>query len=554
MNSAEVELNEQQNKSHAAINALYQKYESDPYMISKITSYVCTQLPNIFENIKLNHYQRALRMEELTTEQDTFIQSFLTNNQYFYVSATDKYFFYDGIQYQIISEDDILHKVLSSISNGRNLMSWKQRTKISIMKRIRENSLINSIPESETIQFVIDALYPSIFASRNEAKYFLTIMGDNIRRKNTHLIHYLPQTSKNFIRELNAASQFVLGVSLGQTFKHKFHDHIYGVCRLVNINNVIKYDHSWSPIVNKYALDIICVACHYSTRYESSDNYLLNHSHDMELINYVLYLENKTPDDLVSQFIASYLDIHKSSLGVTNVNITDTNSIRGTQITWKNMQYLWKHYLDSCGLPSVMFLQTFKTLLTDKLMVYYNNDHDTFIGICSKHLPAIQTFLTFWDETIVADETETDFEIDEVITLFRKWCEVNNHSVTTLNDKQILDIVAYFFPAVEIERDKYLTGIRCSMWDKQLDIQTALESMKDLLRETQTNADRPLSPSITRNIAIYDAYIFYCKYYANTTEKSRLIVSKAYFEKYVFDNLMQYVIDDKFLSYDWYAV
>jgi len=274
----------------------------------------------------------------------------------------------------------------------------------------------------------------------------------------------------------------------------------------------------------------------------------------MELINYVLYLENKTPDDLVSQFIASYLDIHKSSLGVTNVNITDTNSIRGTQITWKNMQYLWKHYLDSCGLPSVMFLQTFKTLLTDKLMVYYNNDHDTFIGICSKHLPAIQTFLTFWDETIVADETETDFEIDEVITLFRKWCEVNNHSVTTLNDKQILDIVAYFFPAVEIERDKYLTGIRCSMWDKQLDIQTALESMKDLLRETHTNADRPLSPSITRNIAIYDAYIFYCKYYANTTEKSRLIVSKAYFEKYVFDNLMQYVIDDKFLSYDWYAV
>ena len=122
MNSAEEELTEHQNRSYAAINALYQKYETDPYMISKITSYVCTQLPNIFENIKLNHYQRALRMEELTTEQDTFIQSFLTNNQYFYVSATDKYFFYDGIQYQIISEDDILHKVLSTISNGRNLM------------------------------------------------------------------------------------------------------------------------------------------------------------------------------------------------------------------------------------------------------------------------------------------------------------------------------------------------------------------------------------------------------------------------------------------------
>jgi len=124
--SSQDELHENQNKSHLTINELYQKYESDPYMISKITSYICTQLPNICENIKLTHYQRALRMEELNTEQDAFIQSFLTNNQYFYASATDKYFFYDGIQYQIISEDDILHKVLSTISNGRNLMSWKQ--------------------------------------------------------------------------------------------------------------------------------------------------------------------------------------------------------------------------------------------------------------------------------------------------------------------------------------------------------------------------------------------------------------------------------------------
>jgi len=523
-------------------------------MISKITSYICTQLPNICENIKLTHYQRALRMEELNTEQDAFIQSFLTNNQYFYASATDKYFFYDGIQYQIISEDDILHKVLSTISNGRNLMSWKQRTKISIMKRIRENSLIQTIPESETIQTVLDALCPSIFATRNEAKYFLTIVGDNIRRKNTNLIHYIPQTAKNFLRELNSASQFVLGVSLFQTFKHKFHDHTYSECRLVNINDIVKQDNSWTNLISQHALDIICVACHYSSRYESSDDYLLKHSHDMELTMSVCYLKDKSQVDIVDRFITSYLDIHKNSVDVANVNIIDTQSIRGTQITWKNMQYLWKHYLDMCGLPSVMFLLTFKTILTDKLMMYYNKDHDTFIGICSKHLPAIQTFLSFWDEAIITDETETEFEIDEVVTLFRRWCELNHHNVTTLNDKQILDIIAYFFPAVDIERDKYLAGIRCSMWDKQLDIHIALDSMKGVLRETHTGTERSLSPSVNRNIAIYDAYIFYCKYYTNTSDTYHLIVSKAYFEKYIFDTQMQYVIDDKFLSCDWYLV
>ena len=552
--SSPEELQENQNKSHITINELYQKYESDPYMISKITSYICTQLPNICENIKLTHYQRALRMEELNTEQDAFIQSFLTNNQYFYASATDKYFFYDGIQYQIISEDDILHKVLSTISNGRNLMSWKQRTKINIMKRIRENSLIHTIPESETIQAVLDALCPSIFATRNEAKYFITILGDNIRRKNTNLIHYIPQTAKNFLRELNSASQFVLGVSLFQTFKHKFHEHTYSECRLVNINDIVKQDNSWTNLISLHALDIICVACHYSSRYESSDDYLLKHSHDMDLTMSVCYLKDKSQVDIVDRFITSYLDIHKNSVDVANVNVIDTQSIRGTQITWKNMQYLWKHYLDMCGLPSVMFLLTFKTILTDKLMMYYNKDHDTFIGICSKHLPAIQTFLSFWDETIIADETETEFEIDEVVTLFRRWCELNRQTVTTLNDKQILDIIAYFFPAVDIERDKYLAGIRCSMWDKQLDIHIALDSMKGVLRETHAVTERSLSPSVNRNIAIYDAYIFYCKYYTNTSDTYHLIVSKAYFEKYIFDTHMQYVIDDKFLSCDWYLV
>lgn len=548
------ELRENQNKSHATINELYQKYESDPSMISKITSYICMQLPNICENIKHTHYQRALRIEELNTEQDTFIQSFLTNNQYFYVSATDKYFYYDGIQYQTISEDDILHKVLSTISNGRNLMSWKQRTRISIMKRIRENCLIQTIPESDTIQCVLDSLCPSIFATRNEAKYFLTIVGDNLRRKHTNLIHYVPQLSKNFLRELNTASQFVMGVSLIHTFKHKFHDHTYSECRLVNINDIVKTDNSWTHIINHHSLDLICVACHYSSRYDSSDDYLLKYSHDTELTQTVFYLKDKMPTDIVAHFVTSYLDIHKGQADSANTTITDAQSIRGTQITWKNMQYLWKHYLDRCGLPSVMFLQTFKTLLTDKLMMYYNKDLDTFIGICSKYLPAIQTFLSFWEETVVIDETETDFEIDEVVTLFRRWCEIHGYNISNLNDKQILDIIAYFFPSVEIERDKYLIGIRCALWDKQLDIHIALDDMKRMLRDTHSHSERSSSPSVNRSIAIYDTYIFYCKYYTHTSDVQHLIVSKTYFEKFVFDTYGQYVLDDKFLSYEWYIL
>jgi hypothetical protein len=70
----------------------------------------------------------------------------------------------------------------------------------------------------------------------------------------------------------------------------------------------------------------------------------------------------------------------------------------------------------------------------------------------------------------------------------------------------------------------------------------------------QTHSDRVQSPSLRNNISIYDAYRFYCKYYSNLNSVNKLIVSKAYFEKYVFDNLSQYIVDSKFLSYEWYML
>ena len=37
------------------------------------------------------------------------------------------------------------------------------------------------------------------------------------------------------------------------------------------------------------------------------------------------------------------------------------------------------------------------------------------------------------------------------------------------------------------------------------------------------------------------------------TSQRRQIVSKAYFEKYIFDNYQEYIIDTKFISSDWYV-
>jgi len=521
-----MELSGKQN-AHKTIDDLYKFYETNEYMIGKINAYICKQLPSIFENMERLHIERVNRIQELSTEQDLFIQCFLNNNQYFYISATEQFFYYDGLHYQDFNEDDILHQVLTTITKDRNLMSWKQRTKINIMKRIKDNSLLTSIPESDTIQNVLDLLSPALFSSRVEAKYFLTILGDNILRKNTNLIHFINPKSKQFLLKFNNVCQIFLGVGLSHTFKHKYYEHTYADCRLVKINECVQIETIWNPIISHAALDIICVACHYSTRYQSSDNYLTEFSNEESLIKSVFYIKDMRPNDLVQLFINDYLD---------------KNQAAPTPITWKNMQYLWKQFLDSKNLPSVIFMQTLKGLMIEKLKDNYKEEADSFQGICSKFLPAIQKFLQFWSETMVEDDTEFDLEIEEIVILFRKWppslsLSTNNSggAVQTLTDKQIRDLISYYFPGVELDRDKYISRMRCILWDKQLDIQVALDNLKANLR----------SSSITTNYSIYDAYSFYCKQ-ANSQN-----VSKSYFEKYVIDNFSEYIVDSKFLSSEW---
>jgi hypothetical protein len=535
------------------IDLIYKKYENNEYMLSKTHNYICNLLPNILNNIEKTHIERVNRMEELSNEQDEFIQSFLSNNQYFYISTTEKFFCYDGLHYHLINEDDIIYSILSTITRDTHLMSWKQRTKINIMKRIRDNSLLKSIPESDTIQCVIDALCPTLFSTRAETKYFLTILGDNILRKHNQLIHFISAKSKHFLQELNTVFQMLVGYGFSHTFKHKYHEHEYADCRVLKINDCVKNESVWNPIVNQHALDIICVACHYSIRYSSADDFVYYSSNDDVLMNSVFYLKNTTPNELVKTFIREYLDINRNAELVNVLNI-EGPVYRSAQITWKNMQYLWKQYLDSKNLPTILFMLNLKGLLIENLGAYYKEDQDTFVGISSRFLPAIQKFLQFWGETMVVDETESDLEIEEVLVLFRRW----NDAPSTMNDKQIIDLIIHFFPNVEIERDKYISKLRCSLWDKSLDIQIALTHLKETIREKYTQNSNGRSstpqPNVNVNVSIYDAYLFYCKYYSNDEFPNKLKVSKSYFEKYVFENLEEYIVDSKFLSSAWYIV
>jgi hypothetical protein len=302
-------------------------------------------------------------------------------------------------------------------------------------------------------------------------------------------------------------------------------------CRLAKINDTVKIDNLWYPLINEYYLDIICVAVHYSTRFGSADNYLRTYSNDDSLIQYAFYLKDITPDQLIETFLSEYI---QKGCSILNMNSR-------VVVHWKNIQYLWKHFLESKSLPSVIFQQNLKQLLLQHLGENYDETTDTFVGIFSKYMPVIQKFLQFWDDTMIYDESEIELEIDEIIQLFKKWSressEIGGGNIPNITDTQVLDLITHFYPEVDIEGQKFVYKVRCQLWDKTTDIRFALESMREHVKTSKMN------------LSIYDAYEMYCK---EGRTMHKIIVSKYFFEKYIFEWLRDYLIDEKFIKMEWF--
>jgi len=518
-------------KYQEAVGALFEKYREDPYMISRVQHLITNQLPSMLDHISKTRDLRLQRTETLSNEQESFIDTFLNKHRYFYVSTTDRFFLYDGVHYIESKEDDILHHILTTITKDQSLMAWKQKTRATIMKHIRERSLLKNVPESATIQGILDLLYPLYFETKSEAKYFLAVLGDNIWRKPTGLVHFISTESKPFIHFLNSTCVAYLGYGLIGTIKHKYHEHDYDISRIVRINDNIRHENCWRSIIDRSIIDLLCVAAHYSTRYGSSDNYIRNSCNDPDIVDRVLFLKNHSGENIVALFIADYL---------AKLDDPDTHGgyITSTKISWKNMQYLWRHFLKRSNLPAIMFQPVLKQRLTEQLSPHYSPEEECFNGLTSQYLPAIQQFMQFWTENMVEDASEYDFEVEELASIFKDWC---NKPQLLLNESQILDILTYYYPGTIIENEKYIQGFKCILWNKRNDIMLAMRNYRETL-ETQ---------DLSRIVSFYDCYINYCKFYTSTGDsRLRNIVNKSYFEKYLGEYFAAFVVDGTAIQLD----
>lgn len=484
------------------ISHLFDKYKNEDYMLNKLNNYILIQLPKLMENYKISKDEKLNNKTKTENEKQLFQNKFLNNNLYFYISQTNIFIYYDGINYIIYNEDDICHKIFTLITLERKLMSYKEKTKNTIIKKIKSSSLFKTIPESKTIQNTINLFYPTLFNNKDKVKYFLTIIGDNFLKSQGNLVHLISNKAKKFLNEITHYSYLYTNLNPVNTFKFKYHDQDYNNIRLLDINLTVEESQNWH-FIKQNIFNIISVSCYYSNRFNNSDNFIENHC-DYTLSNYSFFLKNNDSKSIIKMFTSYYIETcpEQSDNKLENSNYN---------IPWKHMVYLWKLFLEEKKFPNIIFNNSLKILLSEKFT--YSEDNDCFLGITSKYLPKIAAFIDFWDNQMLISEEE-ELEISEINVLFKQWSNsvLNNKSVSNYsNDQEILNIIKFFFQEIEICDDKYIMNLSCKLWDKNNDITIFLINYKEN----------------------YDAYSLNEAYQLYVKSKPTFVSSKRYFtDKY----------------------
>lgn len=512
------------------INGLFLKYKDNEYMLHRLETHLLN-FPNMLDQENKKYDERVLRFNVLSLEQDNFHKVFLSKHQYYYMPYNNLYYEYDGKSYKIVKDDDIHHNLLSTITCEGKLIEWKHKTKLNIIKKIKERILLKSIPETYTIQNVLNILQ-TLFQSKAEAKYFLTIIGDCLLKKNTdNLLYFVSPNTKKLIGMIDSIGYITTGTSIVNNFISKYHDtHKLASYRLIKTNdnsNVLSYD-ILKDILNNIGIDLLCVASHYSEQYTNADNYLKIKT-DEQIKNYVLYFVQNPFDKIVDEFIGQCIEKASSE----------------STITWKNMHYIWKLYLTNANIPNMIYSTQLQTYLGNKLQSINDNGNFIFINVTSKYLPSVSSFLSFWDKHIIITDDDTSFddeyEIDELMTLYKN----SEQKLSQISDTNMIKMICHYFsPNVEIIDNKYITNIKCNLWSKQEDITEFLESYKFKLMNSEI-------PDLISFDELYNGYRSYFKAKGVINQQSLPIISKQFFEKFVINQLSLYIKFDKFVTSDW---
>ena len=495
-------------ESITTLKEIYIKYANSNLDL-KILEFIKRELPERLDA----HIKRMERQDKLEKGTEAFINEFLINSsvKYMYIAKSDIFVKYDTIQFTLVNESEILHDILTRVSNNKALQPWKYKIKNMIMKKIKDTSLFTTIPESHTIQQILSHITPLLLSTKEEAKYFLSVIGDNILKKLPDNIHLVDIKAKDFITSLsdNIFSYFKNKYHIDTTIKYAWHDHLYSNCRIINFNKAASSTNCWNTFVKYHILDIMAVAVYYSNRFENSDNYAL-HNANTEYMENILYLKDHNEASLIDVFMEENL------LRVNDEAVT---------ITVKEMHYLWKKFLADKKLPSVIFMSQVTIRLAQSLTL-----HDgLYIGATSKHLSYSEILRQFWRDYMIEEDGE-EIEVSELYAIFiTRMKQVSKEQMTYISEKTFISVLEHYYE-IKLIDDKNVKNYKCLLWDKKEEIKTVIDDLKIAYKFSPDCFEKSID-------ILYNDYCARCK-----TKFNYRVTNKQEFEKYI-----NQIIPDKYI-------
>lgn len=475
------------------IKDLFATYKDNDYVIKKLNDKIKNMLP-----IEVMAWKYESEKKHNKSKINEFVSNFFLEKTYYYSKKQNLFVVYDGKDYKEISEDNLLFEILEKITAIKELQEKKQEIKDIIMEKIKKNSFKHSIPESMTIQTIINYLHPVIFKTKEETKYFLCILGDNILRKTKNEFNYIIcEKAEKFIKHIGDCysdyfNNKVIIQNFLKSYKYKSKN------RLLDFNLNVGNELCWKFFIDNFILNLVAVAQHYSIRYDNSEKYLKNRiENQKKILLFDNYDENNNTNiSLINYFYNQCIDL-------------DTNSY----VTLEELYYLLRSFLNKENIP-FMFS---KEDIIKKLIVFFETNgiivnDDKIKNISNKKISLLRDFNKFWKDYINNDINE-ELEVSELKYLFKLTKKKN------FEEEDIKDIL-YYMHNISLWNKKKLVGYSSILWDK-----------KDSIRE----ALKKCSIEITSDHI--DLYKQYCKCLKDSDND--FIVSKSYFMK----NIKNIIID-----------
>lgn len=417
------------------------------------------ELPALVASRAARRRAKARAQREVDGHLDVVVRQ-LTNGpgqHYYFAPGSNAFVRCSGGGYTPAAEDEVLADVLRQLRSAHpSLRRIKHKLRPTVMRKIKDNTLLGSIPDSMSIQTVLGIMRTVLVPSKAEAKLLLTALGDGILRKSAPITYVMDPRARPALQTLREVARAHLGPRRDpcRSFQHAYTPSERESVRVFRTHEGCPEAASACQLLDRHALAIAVVCAHYSTQHGSA-HALASRTCEQQGDNGTwLSACALTPDAMVAGFASRVLVPRP-----------------GATVTPDQMAYLWTADGARCGRLMSMPLAELRRRLP------YERTSAGYADCWSPELASVDGVVSFVRSALEPAPGERLLELSELYTLYTRMPGAGDRPPT---EEVFCDIVRHFSPALGLDLSPgrlHLDGVLCTLWDKRTEVASFLAAM-----------------------------------------------------------------------------